>query len=334
MKPTIRDVAKYAGVSVATVSRYLNNSPLIAPQSVEKVRQAIEALNYQPSMMARGLLHGNSCTVALAVDDSNVETYGNDYFLRIQYGLEHALARNGYYLMICHIGSKNVSTLESIVNENRIDGVVLLSELANAQVLEVLRKSKIPFVIAGRSAVEQTAWVDIDNIEAGHCATACLLQSGAREIGFLTNSFEKVFAAERYAGYRKCLAEAGLAQPACGAAEGLLTPADVVSYLDAHLDRLCQAYVASDSMIGFYFLRELSKRGIRVPEDVQLVGFDDSVLASVSEPAMSVVKIDVVNLGMATARMLIQQLRAGEQSPEHLLLPVSMIERGSTKRRE
>ena len=144
MKPTIRDVAKYAGVSVATVSRYLNNSPLIAPQSVERVRQAIEALNYQPSMMARGLLHGNSYTVALVVDDSNVETYGNDYFLRIQYGLEHALAREGYYLMICHIGSKNVSTLESIVNENRIDGVVLLSELANAQVLEVLWKARFP----------------------------------------------------------------------------------------------------------------------------------------------------------------------------------------------
>lgn len=209
MKPTIRDVAKYAGVSVATVSRYLNNSPLIAPQSVERVRQAIEALNYQPSMMARGLLHGNSYTVALVVDDSNVETYGNDYFLRIQYGLEHALAREGYYLMICHIGSKNVSTLESIVNENRIDGVVLLSELANAQVLEVLWKSKIPFVIGGRSSVEQAAWVDIDNIEAGRCATAWLLETGASEIGFLTNSFEKVFAAERYAGYKSCLEAAG-----------------------------------------------------------------------------------------------------------------------------
>lgn len=86
MKATIRDVAKYAGVSVATVSRYLNNSPLIAEASVEKVRQAIEALDYQPSMMARGLLHGNSKTIALAVDDSNAETYGNDFFLRIQYG--------------------------------------------------------------------------------------------------------------------------------------------------------------------------------------------------------------------------------------------------------
>ena len=334
MKPTIRDVAKYAGVSVATVSRYLNNSPLIAPQSVERVRQAIDALNYQPSMMARGLLHGNSYTVALVVDDSNVETYGNDYFLRIQYGLEHALAREGYYLMICHIGSKNVSTLESIVNENRIDGVVLLSELANAQVLEVLWKSKIPFVIGGRSSVEQAAWVDIDNIEAGRCATAWLLETGASEIGFLTNSFEKVFAAERYAGYRSCLEAAGLSEPACGAAKGLLAPADIAAYVEAHRDRLCRAYVASDSAIAFHFMRELTKRGVRIPDDVQVVAFDDSVLASVSEPAMTVVKIDVVSLGMAAARMLIQQLRAGEQRPEHLLLPVSIIERGSTKMRE
>ena len=91
MKATIKDVAKYAGVSVATVSRYLNHSPLIAEASVEKVRQAIEALDYQPSMMARGLLHGNSKTIALAIDDSNTETYGNDFFLKIQYGLEHEL---------------------------------------------------------------------------------------------------------------------------------------------------------------------------------------------------------------------------------------------------
>ena len=104
--------------------------------------------------------------------------------------------------------------------------------------------------------------------------------------------------------------------------------------MEAHRDRLCRAYVASDSAIAFHFMRELTKRGVRIPDDVQVVAFDDSVLASVSEPAMTVVKIDVVSLGMAAARMLIQQLRAGEQSPEHLLLPVSIIERGSTKMRE
>lgn len=169
MKATIRDVAKYAGVSVATVSRYLNNSPLIAEASVEKVRQAIEALDYQPSMMARGLLHGNSKTIALAVDDSNAETYGNDFFLRIQYGLEHELACSGYYLMICHVGTGDdaVSTVRTLINENRIDGLVLLSEMAHGKLLALLRESQIPFVIAGRSEEEDTLWVDIDNIEAG-----------------------------------------------------------------------------------------------------------------------------------------------------------------------
>ena len=150
----------------------------------------------------------------------------------------------------------------------------------------------------------------------------------------MTNSIEKVFAAERYAGYKSCLEAAGLSEPACGAAKRLLTPADIAAYVEAHRDRLCRAYVASDSAIAFHFMRELTKRGVRIPDDVQVAAFDDSVLASVSEPAMTVVKIDVVSLGMAAARMLIQQLRAGEQSPEHLLLPVSIIERGSTKMRE
>ena len=122
MKVTIKDVAKYAGVSVATVSRYLNHSPLIAEASVEKVRQAIEALDYQPSMMARGLLHGNSKTIALAVDYSNTETYGNDFFLQIQYGLEHELAGSGYYLIICHVGTgaDGISTVRALINENRV----------------------------------------------------------------------------------------------------------------------------------------------------------------------------------------------------------------------
>ena len=332
MKATIRDVAKYAGVSVATVSRYLNHSPLIAPQSIEKVQAAIEALNYQPSMMARGLLHGNSCTIALAVDDSNVETYGNDYFLRIQYGLEHALAREGYYLMICHIGSKNVSTLESIINENRIDGLVLLSELASPQILTVLRESKIPFVIAGRCVEPHSMWVDIDNIGAGWSATECLLKTGALKIGFLTNSYQKVFVSERYEGYRNCLKQANVSVPENAVIDGLTTSNEILSYITSHEGQLCDAYVATDSTIAFYFLRELQKRGILVPKDIQVIAFDDGILAEVSEPSMTVVKIDVMNLGMAAAKMLIQQLRLEAQSPDHLLLSTSIIERGSTRK--
>lgn len=79
-----------------------------------------------------------------------------------------------------------------------------------------------------------------------------------------------MFAAERYAGYKSCLEAAGLSEPACGAAKGLLTPADIAAYVEAHRDRLCRAYVASDSAIAFHFMRELTKRGVRIPDDVQV----------------------------------------------------------------
>ena len=333
MKATIKDVAKYAGVSVATVSRYLNHSPLIAETSVEKVRQAIEALDYQPSMMARGLLHGNSKTIALAVDYSNTETYGNDFFLQIQYGLEHELACNGYYLMICHvgIGVDAVSTVRTLINENRIDGLVLLSELARGELLDLLRESQIPFVIAGRSTEEDTLWVDIDNIEAGHRATERLLQTGTDNIGFLTNSFDKVFVSERFQGYCNALQAAGLEKDPARISDGLLTPELISAYVEAHKNELCEAYVASDSTIAFYFLRELYKRGIKVPERVQVIGFDDSVLAAAADPAMTVVEIDVTKLGVSAAKLLMKQLQAAQLRPGQSLLPVGIIERASTK---
>ena len=333
MKATIRDVAKHAGVSVATVSRYLNNSPLIAEASVEKVKQAIEELNYQPSMMARGLLHGNSKTIALAVDDSNVETYGNDFFLRIQYGLEHELARNGYYLMICHVGSgdSEIAILESIINENRIDGLVLLSELAQGPVIALLNRTQLPYVIAGRSDIENSCWVDIDNIEAGRCATQKLLKTGSRNIGFITNSFEKDFVSERYLGYCDVLNNAGIEINKKNIVDKLNNAELIDAYVQAHIDQLCDAYVATDSSIAFYFLRSLNKRGIKVPEQVQVIGFDDSVLAEAADPAMTVVKIDVTELGMTIGKILIKRLQSALLYPEQLLLPVGIIERFSTK---
>lgn len=332
MKATIKDVAKYAGVSVATVSRYLNNSPLIAEASVEKVRNAIEALDYQPSMMARGLLHGNSKTIALAVDYDDSETYGNDYFLRIQYGLEHELSKNGYYLMICHIGGENgVATLRALINENRIDGLVLLSGLAKGEVMSVVKESPIPCVIAGRCDDPDSVWVDIDNISAGKLAAERLLENKPQTIGFLANSFDKVFVSERFSGYCNALKEAEMEIDRAYVSDGLTDAKSFSEYVRYNFSNLCDAYVVSDSTIGFFFMRELSKRGIRIPDEVQVIGFDDSILAAAADPAMTVVEIDVTNLGKSAAKLLIAQLQDEALCPGQNLLPARIINRTSTK---
>lgn len=331
--PTIRDVARYAKVSVATVSRYLNKSPLISEASAQRVKEAIEALDYQPNMLARGLLHGNTKTIALAIDDTNVETYGNDYFLKIQYGIEHELARNGYYLIICHIGNGDISLLESIIKEKRIDGVILLKELAQPAVIELLEKAGIPFVLTGQSKSPSDSWVDIDNVEAGYRATKYLISRGNIKIGFLTNSFDKVFNMERFEGYKAALSEAGGMFNTGYIKDGMDTASDVESYVTEKRSQVCDAYIASDSRIAFYLSRYLAREGIKVPDTVQIVGFDDSILAEISEPAMTVIQIDVMNLGATTARALIQQIQHPSSEPIQILLPINLIERGSTMSR-
>ncbi len=333
MKPTIRDVAKLAGVSVATVSRYLNKSPLISDSTARVVEDVIKELHYQPNMMAQGLLNGQTKTVGLAINDNDSETYGNEYFLKMQYGIEHELARKGYYLMIFHIGKgkKELSTIEVIVNEKRIDGLIILSELANSKVVNYLQLVGLPYIIAGRSNIENTSWVDVDNIKAGEYAVECLIRGKANRIGFLTNSLKKIFVKERYEGTVKCLNKHNLVLNNDDVVENMSTYADVEAYVVSNLERLCEAYVISDSIIAFYFLNVLSKYCISVPQTVQIVSFDDSIFSKVSEPEMTVVNIDVTNIGTTVAKCILGLIKDNIQQ-QQLLLPVNIIERRTTKK--
>lgn len=333
MKPTIRDVAEFAGVSVATVSRYLNNSSLIAPSSIEKVRNAIEALNYQPNMMARGLAKRSTDTVALVVDYSNEEIYGNEFFLKIQFGLERELARNGYYLMIVDISNdeKEPELLNKIVLEERVDGIILLNEMAKAPIIEQLRKTHIPFVIAGRGDYQDISWVDVDNVQGGYIATKKLIDSGAVNIGFVTNSFQKRFVRERFSGFQQAMSEHRLSYKQQSVVEGMTSFQDQAAYIATNIDNLCDAYVVTDSSIAFFFMKALQAMRLSVPRDVQIISFDNQLLAEISEPGMTVVDIDVTELGEHAARILLTSLRQTEKGgPMQELLNVRLVERKST----
>lgn len=334
MKPTIHDVAKHAGVSVATVSRYLNHSPLIAPASIEKVQESIKALKYHPNMMARGLVRRSTNTIAMVVDYSNEETYGNEFFLRIQLGLEQELARHGFFLMIVNVAvnGDGLEVLNKIILEERVDGIVLLNEMATKQVTDLLIDTQIPFVVAGRSDNPGVAWVDIDNVHGGYLATRRLIDSGISKIGFITNSFQKRFVTERFVGYKKALAEAGLTYADNSVVDGLNLYKNQLVYLEKNIDAICDGYVVTDSYISYYFLKALTQKGFRVPSDVQIVAFDNQLLSEISEPGMTVVDIDVTELGVHAAQILLRGLHTSEtSSPEQELIPTRMIERGSTR---
>lgn len=331
MRPTIRDVAKHAGVSVATVSRYLNNSPLIAPDSVEKVKRSIQALQYEPSFLARNMVSQTSSTVALAVDDSDSETFGNDNFLRIQYGVEHALSRQGYYLMIVTLGNAaREKTLQKLVLEKRVDGIIFPAQLMKKNTLHFLLERSFPYIIFGRYVKEASNWLDLDNVMGGRLAAQKLLSTGAKKLCFVGNDYEKVFVRERLGGFKQALAGHGIPE---GEAMVLDLKSGVSSGEKLIADTMGQAdgYVISDDITAFGALRALQQKGIPVPEKVQVVTFDDRITAELSQPTLSVVDIDVYQLGIQGAVMLMAQMQTTTAVSQQCLMPVKLIERGSTR---
>ena len=329
MSPTIKDVAKHAGVSVATVSRYLNNSPLIAPASVEKVKASIEALHYQPNFIAKSLSKQQSLNIAFIVD--NVGTAGNEYFLRIQYGAEQKLSEKGYFFLVISVdGTESGNRLiEKLIKEKRIDGIILPAELASDSLITILQELEMPFVVFGRCEDKSVCLLDLDNVMGGRLAADKLIRGQKKRIGFVTNSFEKIFARERFEGYKQSMAEAGLTVSENEIVEGCFDHQDGYEYI-AGQSELCDAYIVTDNMVAFGMLKAMEERNIRVPQEIQLVSFDDTILAKVSTPPMTVVDIDVTELGRQAATMLLDQIEHVGNAKKQCLIPVALVERGTT----
>lgn len=329
MNPTIKDVAKHAGVSVATVSRYLNHSPLIAPASAEKVRASIDELHYEPNFIAKSLSKQQSLNVAFVVD--NKGTAGDEYFLRIQYGAEQNLTKKGYFFLVISVDGEvsGNELIRRLIKEKRIDGVILPAELASSSMISMLQELSVAFVVFGRSDNKDICLLDLDNVMGGRLATEKLLQGQAKKIGFVTNSFDKVFARDRYAGCLLAMKEAKLSLEDIQI--GCFDHQDGFEYI-WNQDKLCDAYIVTDNMVAFGMLKAMEKRNIGVPEEVQIVSFDDTILTKVSTPPMTVIDIDVTELGRRAANMLLEQMEHVEKVQNQCWIPVTLIERGTTKK--
>lgn len=335
MSVTIDDVAKHAGVSTATVSRYLNNSPLIAKKSAEKVQRSMEALNYQPSFVARSLANHSTSTIAFIIDSTNTETYGNDYFLRIQYGIEAALGKQGYYLLIISVANDKIgeNNLRKLVMERRVEGIILPMALAKKSILSMLREEELPFVVIGRSQNRDFNWIDLDNEMGGRLATQKLLNSGSRHVAFISSSLEKSFVCERLAGYRAALEQFGLTYEkklvvlGCQMAEnGAAAAQRILNEL-----RYVDGIICTDNAVAFGVVRALQQAGVSVPAQVQVITFDNSPVTELSEPKLSAVDIDVFQLGRQAANILLSSIEDASNSVQNSLIQVSIVSRESTR---
>jgi len=335
MSVTIDDVAKHAGVSTATVSRYLNNSPLIAKKSAEKVQHSMDVLNYQPSFIARSLANHNTSTIAFIIDSANTETYGNDYFLRIQYGIEAALGKQGYYLLIISVANNKTgeNNLKKLIMEGRVEGIILPMALAKRSILSMLREAELPFVVIGRSDDKSFNWIDLDNEMGGLLATQKLISGGSKRIALFSSSAEKSFVRERLAGYRAALEQAGLVFDERFIFLGCMSAEDGEQAVQQILAKQLpiDGIVCTDNTVAFGAVRALTNANMAVPSQIPVITFDNSPVTELSTPKLSVVDIDVFQLGRQAANILLSSIEDTSGSVQNSLIQVTLVPRESTR---
>ncbi|HZB28570.1 MAG TPA: LacI family DNA-binding transcriptional regulator [Streptosporangiaceae bacterium] len=331
-RPTLEAVAALAGVGRGTVSRVVNGSPKVSPQAREAVLNAIDELGYVPNRAARMLVTRRTDTVALVMSEMEEKVFAEPYFAGIIRGISHGLADTGLQLLltIAHSQAEH-KRLEHYLTDQHVDGVLLSGLHGDDSLPRHLEENGVPTVcVGGPVGLEPVSYVDADNAGGAREAVNHLIERGRRRIATITGPQDMRVGVERLGGYCAALASAGL--PEGGVAYGDFgeeSGAQAMRDLLAREPDLDAVFTASDPMaIGA--MRVLKESGRRIPDDVAVVGFDDSATARHTVPPLTSVHQPLESMGREMARLLYARIKG--ETPEHpaVILETHLVVRESS----
>jgi LacI family transcriptional regulator len=332
--PTIRDVAKLAGVAPITVSRVVNNSGYIRPETRERVLAAVSQLGYVPNTLARSLRSRQTGMLALVITDIT-----NPFFTTLARGVEDAASQAGFNVLLCNTDEseeKQDKYLHALL-QKRVDGVVLVPARSHNEPVRFIHQQGVPVVVADRSIPHAEAdVVRCDSEDGAYQLVRLLLALGHRQIALLNGPQDASTAADRAAGYRRALTEAGINPDSQAVYSGGFTQASGYALANHALAASPRptALFAANNFIAIGALKALQAANVRVPEEISLVGFDDLPEALVTFPFLTVASQPAYEMGQIATQVLIE--RISEEKPAHayreIVLPTVVVERKSTAR--
>lgn len=327
--PTIEEVAAAAGVSRSTVSRVVNGSTAVSPAALEAVRRAIAELNYVPNRAARSLASRATMAIALVVPEDTTRFFGDPFFASVVSGINRRLSRSEYVLNLIIASDDPGDKTSAYVRSGAVDGAIVVSHHTSDTFIDRIA-NVVPVVYGGRPVRERERdyYVDVDNVAGGREATEYLIGRGFRRIATIAGPVTMPAGVDRLVGFRDALAAAGLEPVA--EEDGNFTAdggsAAMQRILDAGVE-FDALFVASDLMARGA-LAALGRAGIRVPEDVAIVGFDDSPVARTVNPQLTTMRQPSHEQGERMADMLLSILSGG--APDRVtILPTELIVRDS-----
>jgi DNA-binding LacI/PurR family transcriptional regulator len=325
----ITDVAKKAGVSISTVSRVLNNAGHPVKQETrERVLEAVRELGFRPNDLARGLLLKKSRTIGLVIPDIS-----NPYYPELALGLEATASEYGYSVIFCNTG-RQAEKLEHYVDvllQKRADGIIFAGGGTDfSPVSQPLLDFDVEVAVIGRHNLPFPS-VQIYNVAAAREATTHLVELGHRRIAFISGPLNLTSVQDRLAGYRLGLEERGIGRDDRLVREGDFQSesgyAAALSLLQGE-PRPTAIFAANDRMaIGV--MAAAADLGLKVPDDISVVGFDDITMASYMRPTLTTVAIPGYEVGASAMRLMLR-LFAGEECSRVTWLPTNLVVRDSS----
>lgn len=333
---SISEIARLCGVSKATVSRVINNSPCgVGDETKRRVKQVIEELNYRPNALARGVAVSRSHMIGVVVPDVS-----NFFYPKVIRGISDYLELKGYSVIICNSDynpEKEAEHLMALVDK-RVDGVILCSGISNKTFLEEYQKYNVPLVLLGRTFDSSVSAASItgDNVKGAKRAASYLLRGGNKRIAYIEGNAQTSGSRQRLIGYREAMEEHHIVPD-----EDLILSGDysiqfgkdmIRSLLERNIP--FDAVMTGSDLIAIGVVSGLLDAGVSIPDQVEVMGFDNIELAEVFRPALSTVSKPHYEMAQYLAKQIVHVIEGEQTGLSHMVVEPSLKLRQTTKKRD
>lgn len=328
---TIYDVAREAGVSMATVSRVVNGNPNVKPSTRKKVSDVIDRLNYRPNAVARGLASKKTTTVGVIIPDVT-----NLYFSSLARGIDDVASMYNYNIILANSdgdSSKEIKVLNTILAQ-QVDGVIFMGHQLSDEVRREIDLTDTPVVLAGTiDEKNELPNIVIDYKKASVDSTQLLLDNGNEKIALLGLDIESKKQQLSTEGYKETIEKAGLNydESLVIRVDSGVNNLDTTELVKTLTDNGVTAATIEDDRIAILLLNELIDQGFSVPEDFEIITSNNSPLVDISRPKLSTLSQPLYDLGAVAMRLLTKLMNKEETDEINILLPYEVSENGTTK---
>lgn len=329
-KLTYTQIAREAGVSEATVSRVLNGDVRVDPDRAKRVQEVVAKLGYKKNRAASALATGRTGLIAVIIDD-DLSIFADPFWATVTSGVSRILAENNMQtLLLVGSSSKKDGQRPNYLDSGTVDGAIFF-QVHDEEIVFQLAQEGLPVVMAGTPDIYlHFLHADTDNVGGAKQATQHLIDRGHNHIATITGDVEASAGAQRLAGFLQVHMNLGREVSASMIAHGDYTHDSGFIAMNQLLDRneRIDAVFAANDLMAIGAMAAIHDRGLTVPGDIALVGFDDSIVAQTARPQLTTIRQDIVGLGAAAAELMIEQLNGEDPKPR--LLETSLIVRETT----